>query len=78
MYGHHVTGLIQWLSRIFVRGEIIVKSSRQRRRISAISWRQHNGNMAESDRGHVIVDLQNLKVLQEWTQFWNISLGLIF
>ena len=22
MYGHHVTGLIQWLSRIFVRGEI--------------------------------------------------------
>ena len=22
MYGHHVTGLIQWLSRIYVRGEI--------------------------------------------------------
>ena len=50
-------------SHISWRHSIFLKSSRQRRWSSAISWRQNNGKMAERDRSHVIAVLQSLNTV---------------
>ena len=57
------TSHISWLHSTFL------ESSRQRRRSSAISWRQNNGKMAERDWSHMIAVLQRLKGLKKYRNF---------
>ena len=56
-------------SHISWRHSTFLKSSRQRRGSSAISWRQNNGKMAERDRSHVIAVLQSLKWILSYFMF---------
>ena len=51
-------------SHISWRHSTFLKSSRQERWSSAISWRQNKGKMAERDRSHVIAVLQSLKTMK--------------
>ena len=65
MYGHHVTGLIQSLSRIFVRGEIktiimsliiqsrVIKIQFEQCRVTATLLRQRGGGGGGVVRGRV-------------------------
>ena len=62
-------------SHISWRHSTFVKSLRQRRWNSVISWLQNNGKMAERDRSHVIAVLQSLNCgpcdldLEVWPTF---------